>query len=226
MPPPPVKRMVLVDSRDRPPINNILDILEDDMRRILASTKSNREKVRHFDQLLLKYSQYRSGGHTLHRPSPKSANVSISTGPVSSSSIGIGGIENPLDELLDRAAVPNSYRTRAKRILTKLQKSGKYDWNVHGHFMEDGEVIPNTNIGELIKFAVSNSKSKNYPDTYKDFFKAMKWSGVPRSYVASHKRKAYDGDAEDTQWGTGGAKLVKGRRKRGLLVRRWERLKI
>ena len=62
-----VKKMVLVDplsipvapSRDRPPIDALLDILDREMRDVLKTSVSAREKVRRFEEIFARYTRYR-----------------------------------------------------------------------------------------------------------------------------------------------------------------------
>jgi hypothetical protein len=54
--------------------------------------------------------------------------------------------------------IPESQKSKSRRLLHILTNSGKFSWNGMGEIVISGKVVPNSNIVDLISAATSSSK--------------------------------------------------------------------
>ena len=216
-----VKKMVLVDplsipvapSRDRPPIDALLDILDREMRDVLKTSVSAREKVRRFEEIFARYTRYR------RKRSPRvSSRVAP---PTTTRDAGIGGDEFDAADDLVNAAIPATYAKAGRRVLRKILAADKYGWDAHGRFKRTGGApFEDSSIARLLRYAVDRTGPDKAPEHYRDFFRAMLDSGVSSGLIGSkEKRKEYE---NQEQWGSG----KRSRRRSPPFVGRWARLRM
>ena len=92
------------------------------------------------------------------------------------------------EEIID--SVPPSYRNKASLLVKKLKRDEVLGWNEGGNLMYNGEVVPGTNIVDIVN-DVLRPRSKNpQPKGWDLVAQGIKETNVPLELVGNHKRYA------------------------------------
>ena len=93
------------------------------------------------------------------------------------------------DELLQ--SVPPDIRYKAKRIVRLLRSNRDVEWNGHGQFIYRQQLIPNSNIIDLVSDILSEKTLSSPPIGWEQFADALNDSGVTKDLVPNVKRWKY-----------------------------------
>lgn len=92
----------------------------------------------------------------------------------------------PEDEIL--STVPQKYRKKADNFIRLLNKSGDLAWDTKGVVSIKGEIIPQSNIVDLLNDALRARKTSN-PHGWEQFAGVIKEINVPHELIGNPKRR-------------------------------------
>ena len=110
-----------------------------------------------YNKRLMEYALVRQGGGGTQGGARRAGRRS-SSALGSSPGLGPGEGRDVLEDLTE--AVPPSVLTRARSLLKMLRKSTGVDWTESGELVIDGEVVPGTNLADLLVHAASKRQAR------------------------------------------------------------------
>ncbi len=173
------------------PVTAALQVLDREMRDILNSPESysEDEKVKRYNQTLQRYLSYK---HQLLHPPPPSPQQQPQ--PVEDT-------KELEQDIVD--SVPKKYQSKAKRMLAKLKKSDVISWSEDGQLKYQHQLVPNTNIGDLVNDAVRLRK-RFEPNGWQVFARGLAESNVSQDLIGNTKRwnwiQEQRGVPEESYW--------------------------
>ena len=96
-----------------------------------------------------------------------------------------------LDPVIEREIVdtlPVSFAGKADRLVRKMKQGGVLGWNAHGNLTFRGEIIPNTNVVDLVSDVVRKRKNAPGPEGWELFAEGMNETNVPRELIGNVDR--------------------------------------
>ena len=96
-----------------------------------------------------------------------------------------------LDPTIEREIVdtlPVSFAGKADRLVRKMKQGGVLGWNAHGNLTFRGEIIPNTNVVDLVSDVVRKRKNAPGPEGWELFAEGMNATNVPRELIGNVDR--------------------------------------
>ena len=105
------------------------------------------------------------------------------------------------DEMIVRG-IPKNMKTRAQALLARLkEREDAITWDERGQVILKGDLIPKSNISDLISDAMRSRKHFN-PVGVQQFYDVLNKINVPKDLVRNEKRwgKEEDEEKEETAW--------------------------
>ena len=90
------------------------------------------------------------------------------------------------DEIID--SVPQSFRNKAALLVKKWKRGGVLGWNKEGNLMYKGELIPGTNIIDIVNDVIRNRAKNPEPKGWDLVAQGIKDTNVPLELVGNSKR--------------------------------------
>ena len=89
-------------------------------------------------------------------------------------------------EIVD--TLPVSFAGKADRLVRKMKQGGVLGWNARGNLTFRGEIIPNTNVVDLVSDVVRKRKNAPGPEGWELFAEGMNETNVPRELIGNVDR--------------------------------------
>lgn len=160
-------KMLMTATAPTNPLHHTISTLDRDMRNILdRQDLDDEEKVRQYNQILLRYLEYHN-------------HLKLPTSTPSSSP------KSVRDEILQ--TVPKTMRQKAEAILERISNQSNMGWNDRGEFVHNGEVVQGSNIVDLVNDMLRHRKTFQ-PRGWQDFARALRQSNVPLDLVGNRHR--------------------------------------
>jgi hypothetical protein len=110
--------------------------------------------------------------------------------------------EEPLtvDQIV--GVMPQRLATKTKKLLDHLkQKEAKLDWTPSGEVLIEGDPIPQSNVMELLRYAVGkNARRGQQPSGWNEFVKLLNDVKVPQQFVARPTKYVGSPATPETGW--------------------------
>ena len=194
-----VSRMALVDPRlldhisnqqTKQPIAKTLNALDDEMRRILDKPITTYEKVKQYNQVLMRYNDYED---------KKNEPIQLKVLPTDSTNRDIDGSRWER-EVID--SVPKSFKRRAQILMNRIKAAGgPLSWNTQGELINRGNVLTGSNIVDLVNDVLRKRKSRSAPAGWQQFSTGLRDSNIPQEAIGHPDRWAYISRGVDTDTG-------------------------
>lgn len=112
-----------------------------------------------------------------------------------------GGKEDDLDAIVE--CLPAKLKESARLLLRFMKVAGRdvIDWNDDTELRANGIVVPETDVRELIKDAISEASDSHLPSGYQSFYRAFSDIGTPSTALYNERAK--------TLLAEGGAELIR-----------------
>ena len=189
-----VRKMALVDPRllkslhenttPQPPVDKTLHDLDAEMTSILGSDADVSEKVRLYNQVLLRYNEITKTRSA--KPTPvvvmKSDTVDNepATGPTVETAVVTAG--HSTDPVNIVGTLPKTLQEKGRQQLSRLSK---FAWN------ERGVAIPGSNAVDLVHDLLRNRKTARDPVGWRQFAKQMRSANIPLELVGNDARRKH-----------------------------------
>ena len=148
--------------------------LDDEVTEVLQKSNiSDYDKAKLYSDVLQKYLTAKEQLHPVTTPTPV-----ITDTPSYKSLYSNESIIN---------TVPVKYKKRAENMLRFLNENEKIKWNKNGRVVYNGEVIPGSNITDLINDQMRNRKTFK-PTGASQFSTALKLMNIPTELIGNVKR--------------------------------------
>lgn len=144
-------------------IDKQLSKLDNDIAQTLNSDLPDDEKAKRYEMILRGYRYYE------HKVSQQKTTQQIEK-------------ENEDDQILE--STPSHLRPKAKQLLKRIK--GHTKWTDDGEIQTDDlrDIVPHSNIGELVATAVDRSKiKKKHPTGFSHFAAALKRADMPKELI-------------------------------------------
>ena len=190
-----VRKMALVDPRllkslhenttPQPPVDNILRDIDAEMTSILGSDADVSEKVRLYNQVLLRYNEMTKTRAA--KPTPvvvmKAATVdNEAAAPVETAAVGQS--TEPANIV---GTLPKTLQEKGRQLLVRLSTVA---WNERGELMHGGVAIHGSNVVDLVHDLLRNRKTTD-PVGCRQFANQMRAANVPMELVGNVARRRY-----------------------------------
>ena len=187
-----VRKMVLVEPRllkslhenttPQPPVDKILRDIDAEMTSILGSDADVSEKVRLYNQVLLRYNEMTKTRAA--KPTPVVV-MKANTGDNEAAAVTAGQSTEPPNIL---ATLPKTLQTKGRQLLSRLSKVA---WNERGELMHEGVAIPDSNAVDLVHDLLRNRKTSTDPVGWREFAKQMRAANIPMELVGNVTRRKH-----------------------------------
>ena len=148
------------------PIQRTISRLDEEMENILRRSDINdSEKITLYNQVLQRYLEYQERPKQDTPPTP---------------------IAKDLKEEIFMT-VPVNLKRKAEALLTRVQNDPNITWNERGEFIYQGQIVPGSNMTDLINDALRQRKTFQ-PHGWRDFARALRHSNVPQDLVGHRQR--------------------------------------
>ena len=87
--------------------------------------------------------------------------------------------------------VPKAYKSKAQRLLRRLKTHPNFSWNQRGEITWDGQVVPKTNLVDLVNDVLRKRKLFSPATGWETFAAALRDVNVPRELVGNPDRWRY-----------------------------------
>ena len=189
-----VRKMALVDPRllkslhentkPQPPVDKILHDLDAEMTSILGSDTDVSEKVRLYNQVLLRYNEMTNTRAAKPTPvvvmkSDTVDNVPAAGATVETAVVTAGQSTDPVNIV---GTLPKTLQEKGRQMLSRLSKVA---WNERGELMHEGVPIPASNAVDLVHDLLRNRKTARDPVGWRQFAKQMRSANIPWSSSAT-----------------------------------------
>lgn len=151
---------------------NILSQLDEDMQKVLTAKLTDHDKWAQYNQVLQRYLHF-----TDQTRQPISVPVEFEKDPLKHSTI--------------LATLPSTYKRKAENLINILNATGLVDWDRNGTVTIKGEILPSSNIIDLINDTLRPRKNTN-PSGWEQFASFMKEVNVPHELIGNPKRRGID----------------------------------
>lgn len=94
-----------------------------------------------------------------------------------------------LDEELVLKMVPHKLRTKCQRLLDCISQRTDFSWDEKGHVTIFGHYFPNSNLSDLLNYAV-NSFHSFTPEGAADFIQLLLTANAPLSLINKNHRES------------------------------------
>ena len=84
-------------------------------------------------------------------------------------------------------SVPQTMKTRAKRLVNKIKTSNRIGWNERGELVLDDQTLPNTNMVDLVNDVLRRRKTFE-PRGWRTFTRALQEENVPQDLIGHKER--------------------------------------
>ena len=189
------------DIRPAPTSTNIatrvVQQTDKDINNILNSDLDPNEQVLLYSQALQKRDRYadQTPSHLIRNKLLSNINndpvgAAVASAP-GSPIIKPEKIRAGLDPVIEREIVdtlPVSFAGKADRLVRKMKQGGVLGWNAHGNLTFRGEIIPNTNVVDLVSDVVRKRKNAPGPEGWELFAEGMNETNVPRELIGNVDR--------------------------------------
>ena len=159
------KKMILVDPERSQQNRRNLSDMDKEIEKTLNDQMPDDIKAKHYFSILTKYVKNPTTAWSVAAPDP---------------------VE---DELLQ--SVPLEVRYKAKRILRLLRNNSEVGWNGQGQLIYRQQVIPDSNIIDLVNDILKYRGSASAPEGWEEFASALRSSGITKELVPNEKRWKY-----------------------------------
>ena len=95
--------------------------------------------------------------------------------------------EDPIEEEVI-GSVPRTYQNKASLLVKKWKRNGVLGWNKEGNLMYNGEVIPGTNIVDIVNDVVRPRSKNPQPKGWDLVAQGIKATNVPLELIGNSKR--------------------------------------
>ena len=103
------------------------------------------------------------------------------------------------DEMIVRG-IPKNMKTRAQALLARLkEREDAITWDERGQVILKGDLIPKSNISDLISDAMRSRKHFN-PVGVREFYDIIYEINIPKDLVRNEKRWSKEEEKEETAW--------------------------
>ena len=196
------KKMILIDPRtmdsiqkqQQPPLPDAttenLKELDNDMKNLLEKDDlSFVDKANHYQQVLYHYLQrakeYKNKplGSVIIKQSPAPPDQ-----PTEDGSTDVKAEEEGEDIA---EYVPKAYKSKAQRLLKRLRTHPNLSWNQRGEITWDEQVVPQTNLVDLVNDVLRKRKLFSPATGWETFAAALRDVNVPREFVGNPDRWRY-----------------------------------
>lgn len=164
--PPELLQRLTVSENTQP---KILSQLDEDMQKVLGSKLSDHDKWAQYNQVLQRYLHF-----TDQSRQPVNVPVEVKQESLQHSDI--------------LATLPDTYKRKAKNLINILSSTGSIDWDDKGTVSIKGEILPSSNIIDLINDTLRPRKSSN-PAGWEQFASFMNEKNIPHELIGNPKRR-------------------------------------
>ena len=182
------------------PILNQLSLLDQQMKSVLDDVSIPSElKLQHYYNTLQRYSTLQD--NAAHTPIPVRIEQPHSNRYEVPSSRELPVMEN---ELLEH--VPKTQRQTAKLLTKYIRENPDMSWNRNKELVYRGNVVPDSNIFDLVNDITRNRKHQSPARGWKQFTEALMNQNIPKSavgnaqrweYIVNRKRLPPEGEVEE-----------------------------
>nr|DAC81385.1 TPA_asm: acintoc2 [Parasteatoda house spider adintovirus] len=163
-----VSRHVLPDEK--------LSELDREMKQILLSQMDEDEKIKMYNQVLLKRIKLDS----LNSPI---SNKEIQSDEVPDEKPEIKEEENYIESLM-LSSMPKQFTSNTKNVLEFLKKNNDVvSWTPRGELVHKGEVVKNSNIVDLLNNMMRKKKNNTFITGQEEFREIIKDINLPRTFI-------------------------------------------
>uniref|UniRef100_A0A1Y1KXI7 Uncharacterized protein n=1 Tax=Photinus pyralis TaxID=7054 RepID=A0A1Y1KXI7_PHOPY len=148
---------------------DVLSRIDDEMMQILKSNLSDHDKWQQYNQVLQKYLHF---ADQMRKP----VSISIDSRPEGISEVDI------------LTTIPQTFKKKAEGFLRMLTASSNIGWDNKGIVTIKGEVIPSSNIIDLVHDTIRPRKTSN-PEGWEKFAAYVKEINVPQEFVGNVRRR-------------------------------------
>ena len=168
-----------------------------DISNILSSDLDPNEQAFLYSQALQKREQYadQTPAHLIQNKLLSNINPIRAAAAVSAAQgspiIKPEKIRAGLDPTIEREIVdtlPVSFAGKADRLVRKMKQGGVLGWNARGNLTFRGEIIPNTNVVDLVSDVVRKRKNARGPEGWELFAEGMQETNVPQELIGNVDR--------------------------------------
>lgn len=187
------KKMALVEpkllenvlQRPQPPVSPIVVKLSDldrEMDSVLKNeTLSADEKVKLYSDVLERYRRYNT--QRLH-PDPVKVEMVKPKGEEEEKAKVSSGMEDPvIEEIVE--SVPQTFRRRAFLLAKKIKASENMSWNENGELIFRGNLIPGTNMVDLVNDVLRKRKGRRDPPGHDEFVTGLRSNNVAKELIGN-----------------------------------------
>ncbi len=188
------KKMALVEPRllenlqvhqqiSHMPMAKAMTFLDQDMEAVLSRHDLNTdEKVKRYNQVLQRYVNYEDKRKEIEQAPIQMQLQAPSVTSHESSVMSPDPIEV---EVL--ASVPKTMKKKAELLLQRIKTSPSIRWTEKGELIYKDQMIPNTNISDLVNDTLRKRK-RFEPEGWQTFAQALKETNVPQDLVGHEER--------------------------------------
>ena len=191
-----VRKMALVEPRllkslhenttPQPPVDKILRDIDAEMTSILGSDADVSEKVRLYNQVLLRYNEMSKTRAA--KPTPvvvmKADTVDNEAAAPPVETAAVGQSTEPANIV---GTLPKTLQEKGRQLLSRLSTVA---WNERGELMHEGVAIHGSNAVDLVHDLLRNRKTTD-PVGWRQFANQMRAANVPMELVGNVARRRY-----------------------------------
>lgn len=185
VPPEFIQRLTASENTDP----KILSRLDHDMHKVLSSKIEDYDKWAEYNQVLQRYLHFAA---KKRRPinipvqyTPQHENTDLKEEEIVKAEIKHERL--PEDEIL--SMVPKKYMKKADNFIRLLDNSGEIAWDTKGLVSIKGEIIPHSNIVDLLNDALRARKTTTNPRGWEQFALAIQEINVPLELIGNPKHR-------------------------------------
>ena len=160
------------------------------MTSILGSDTDVSEKVRLYNQVLLRYNEMTNTRAAKPTPvvvmkSDTVDNVPAAGATVETAVVTAGQSTDPVNIV---GTLPKTLQEKGRQLLSRLSKVA---WNERGELMHEGVPIPASNAVDLVHDLLRNRKTARDPVGWRQFAKQMRSANIPLELVGNDARRKH-----------------------------------
>ena len=195
-----VRKMALVDPRllkslhenttPQPPVDKILHDLDAEITSILGPDTDVSEKVRLYNQVLLRYNEMTNTRAAKPTPVVVMKPDTVDNEPAAEATVGTAVVTagQSTDPVNIVGTLPKTLQEKGRQLLSRLSKVA---WNERGELMHECVAIPASNAVDLVHDMLRNRKTARDPVGWRQFAKQMRSANIPLELVGNDARRKH-----------------------------------
>ena len=166
------------------PMVKAMSSLDQNMEEVLSRQDlSSDEKVKRYNQVLQRYVNYEDKRKVAEQAP---IHMQLVGSPAESSITPASETVDPIEQEV-LSSVPKTMKKKAELLVNRMKTSPTMRWTEKGELVYKDQVIPNTNVADLVNDALRRRK-RFEPQGWQTFARALKETNVPQALIGHDER--------------------------------------